>query len=501
MNRLLAVRQYSRIFFLIIAVLIILYIFLENYGSLRANFYYSSLSSHQFISGFSPADRVKPANDQGIAVSVQTDDLLYFSTKLLKNFNHAKIKITFKNPYPDQDIYLGFQDQMGWHFQSRLIDSPLLSQLDWPSSGSNPVIWQRQKKFDGLDDLLKNTPSSSAIGLYSQDNDLFTGSVTLPGYQPQKTITVINTPLRGKQTFYVYLKDEPLNLDILKQDLNWYADGDTLTASIYHGSQLIYSTVLQDDGITDGSRRLGSLQELNIVNPVEYQLPEGVYKIVLDTNSDVIIRNIKTNLHKIVFDSPLYLASNSVEYPGVVPQIYTNTLYTDAQSVNIKTVHPSSLQTISVKDQSYKLSDINSILNIPLNGPLNAVFVPKSDVQISATFGYLSFTPDQYFRPQPAKVLTITNPDDLKLVDYVIANYSQPRQDGAWQTATASFDISKAFIQNNKLSWLINIPGLRDSGRSIEIKEIDVELTKDKTLCQASDIPILSLLCRLPIFK
>jgi len=64
-------------------------------------------------------------------------------------------------------------------------------------------------------------------------------------------------------------------------------------------------------------------------------------------------------------------------------------------------------------------------------------------------------------------------------INYVLANYRIPSDDGEWKTAEVEFDLTKAYSEDGKYSFLISIPGLRaDDGVDdyIEIGGIKIDL-------------------------
>src|SRR6185437_807582 len=98
-------------------------------------------------------------------------------------------------------------------------------------------------------------------------------------------------------------------------------------------------TSVGDDGITDASHKVLPPTDITIANPGP-GLPEtGIYKIVIDDNSDTVIKSIRTNLHKIVFAQSIFPIANRSAYYGVVSSTSATTVYTNALSLSALTYH------------------------------------------------------------------------------------------------------------------------------------------------------------------
>ncbi|MBA3285383.1 MAG: hypothetical protein H0U27_10055, partial [Nitrosopumilus sp.] len=282
------------------------------------------------ISAISPASRVEIQTIDDAQVTKQKDDLIYFTTKFPFKFDHAKIKITYQNPNPEQQIELGYKDRAEWHYDYQILDSSIFKLSEWNTIGNNPVLYQKDNQFNSIEDFLKNTPSQAVIGTLNYSIP-FALQTDIPDYKPSLSNTIIDVPLRGSHIMYAYLENEPFELSIKKQDLNWYEDPDVMEVKIYKDDALVLTTVIDDDGIADNSRQVGPEVEAVMKNPGP-ELPEsGVYKIVFDASADTVIKSIKTNLHKIVFEGPIYPISNAEVYPGTIQNSVPTNIYTNSR--------------------------------------------------------------------------------------------------------------------------------------------------------------------------
>ncbi len=360
---------------------------------------------------------------------------------------------------------------------------PLLNDLSWSAIGmTSPVLFQRKQQFGTVDDFLAHPPTNALIGTYAYDKDFGTSKQQLPNYQPATTDTVIDTPLRGKHTMYIYLHHEPFHMIIEKQDLNWYEDPDPMTVTVYKDNDIVFQETVDDDGITDNSRKILPSQKIEIKNPGP-DLPEnGVYKVVIDANSDTIVKKITTNLHKIVFAGSVFPAGNNNVYGSVIATTSATTLYTNALLLSATTYHNAGLQNITVGNQTIHMEEINNIYPITPLGDITNVIIPKGDIIINGFQGYFAFSQDQFFNPTPYHILPINSKYDIPLVDYIITDYHPSTKIGDWQVAERTFDLQTATIKNNTLSWIIVAPQLNANNREILINNIDITFRKKPLL-------------------
>jgi hypothetical protein len=461
-----------------IAIALLLLIVYENIAPFGLSENYVSYKNKE-ISPLGPKGRVLSSQAENIQIDNLIDNTVYFTTDMLFQFDKANVRVAFQNPYPDQEISLGFQDQSYWHYNSKIIDSPIINSLAWEKIGTDPALYQREKTYNTVEEFLSSPPKDKIIGVYNYmlEKNAFP-STDISDYQPSNLQTVIDTPLRGKHTLYTYLQDEPFTMIITKQDLNWYDGDDVLIATIYKDGEIVYSSSIEDDGITDSSRKTLPEQSVIMKNPGP-ELPEtGVYKIVLDAPYDVIVKNIKTNLHKIVFEGPLYPMNNSQVYPEVIATTSATTLYTDALEVRATLDHSNINSNIFIEDETLTILELHEqYATIPKND-FNTIIIPESDMLIDGLLGYFSFSPEQFFEPVIYKTLPVKEEQDVALVDYILTSYKTPYKEGDWQIAEVTFDLSNAYFNNGKLSWIISLPNLKENERQIPIKQIEIQFQK-----------------------
>lgn len=447
-------------------------IFFSNTMPLGANRSYSS--GDKTLSMLGPKSRVKLVGQ----VSVQQSDLAYFNANSPFYFDTATVRMKLRNPSTDQTVELGYKDQEQWHYSRLNVSDPLIDELNWSHVGEGTALYQRSPTYKDIRGFLSNPPQDKLIGTYDYDSSGLTQSTAkLAGYVPAKEETSISTPLRGKVTMYAYLNNENFKATITKRDLNWYGDPDVVTAKVYKGSDEVFSATIDDDGNDTDNRRLGEPQDVTIENPGPGVPEPGVYKIVIDAPGDSVITGIRTNLSKLAFEGPLYVAANNEIYGDIVPATIPTTLVTNAQALTFIMDHDQT-QTITAGSHSLKIATAGQSVALDTGVATSTVTIPKSDVVVNGV-GYFGFSAEQFFQPTPYHIVPITKAADLDRVDYVLTNYRPPKKlaDG-WVEVERTFDLRDAVVQNGKLSWVLAAPGLQAAGRTIEVKDISMTLSK-----------------------
>jgi hypothetical protein len=276
----------------------------------------------------------------------------------------------------------------------------------------------------------------------------------------EKKESVINASLRGGHTFYVYASGG-LDLNVKKQDLNWYNGTDNLEVSVFDfNGKLLGNMTIADDGIIDNSKKVNGTQEgeLRLSG-----LQEGVYRIEFK-DFDGLIREIRVNSNKIVSEK-LFLADSSVY--GL--QNKDTLIYFEsgrAGQLRLLTYHKEGLQDIKYESSNgasvffFDTEDKPMYMDYQPGSYL--LDLPKNDIAISGN--YLAFSEENYFEPFRQKVIAL-EPDFEwleKNADYVVADYSPIKEEGEWVVATTKLDIEdrNLYIKDNKINFLINVPHL-----------------------------------------
>lgn len=469
--------------FIIFALLVIVYVLIQSFSVFGKTVVYSSSDIEKNISELGPKERVLGENG---TLGRQISDLVYFSLKMPQRFDRANVKVTFKNTSENQNLALGFKDQQNYHFSTEIIDAPLLEGLDWESEGDNPAFYYKDFFVGNIDDFLKEPPKGAFVGVFDYDSNLLTEQnvYKVDNYSPSNSKTVIDTPLRGKVIFFVFLKKERFKLWVEKQDLNWYEDPDVVNIKIYKEKDNVYTATIDDDGIVDSSGKSLAPQEVYIENPGS-ELPEpGVYKVVIEAGGDSVIKKITTNLHKIVFEGGMFPVENKEVYPEIAGKTEMTRLFTNALEVSAVTSHIEATQSVVLGSKALNLTEVNkeatasAVNEATGSAGLAEIIIPKSDVIIKGS-GYFAFSAEHFFEPINFKIVPITQKSDLDKVNYLITDYVAPYELDGWKVAERTFHLSSAYIDKGKLSWILKAPGLAENGNEVIIKKIEVELIQD----------------------
>jgi hypothetical protein len=464
-------RLISRIIAIGIVVTIFGYLAIANTTPFNIAKSYTSNNKNTFL--ISPRNRAEIHN----GVTKQIDNLIYFNSKMPFSFDLAKVKIYLKNNSSQQEVRLGYKDQLEWHYSSQIIDSPMLDSLKQQRIGSGPYLYQKTSTYKSVDDFFKNPPKNKVVGVADYKNtDFLQPNIVLPNYRPSSTKTRIDVPLRGKTVMYAYLNHEPFSMSFTKRDLNWQSDPDAVKISVYKGKDKVFVAAIDDDGNSTSNHQVGHPETVEIKNPGP-GLPEpGVYKIFIDATDDSVITNITTNLHKLAFEGPLYAADNHEVYGDLAAKTKATYLNTNAPYLSFRSDHEQS-KTATVDKQVVKITKPNQVFDANNPAPSTNITVHASDMIINGN-GYFAFAPEQFFVPSPYRILPINSAEDIAKVDYILTDYKTPKHEGEWLVAEREFDLHDAVIKKGQLSWLLSAPGLKENNRTVEYKQIDMTLTK-----------------------
>lgn len=426
-----------------------------------------------FIGKLTPAERIENLNSEnGNGVKI-TGDPVYFALRTPRPFNKAKLIIRYKGsksptgPLEPVVIEIGpLVDKTIWRYNLKPIMNKIIDQLAlvWDvKKDSGLMLLQRKDSasstvYANINDFLNNPPESGKIAVYNYNLQL---EYLLPDYKSSMEDKPAIPPLRGACQFYTYIKNEDLDFAFDITDINKNKDNDPVDIDLYCGEQKIDTRHLDDDGIADDKGREGKVRQIDFKIA---GLPEGVYKIELRANDD-IISNITTKQNKLAFINQIRLADGKTK---------NISLFTDSDDISAETVNPGRLQEIKINGQTLNLNQTYKMFSLSAGSGIKKINLEKPDL-ILAGNGVFSFSESALINPAIKKV---DGNLDVKKIDYVLARYESPREENGWQTAEAEFDLSKAYREGGKYSFLISIPGLKtdDGDDGVEIREIKAEL-------------------------
>jgi hypothetical protein len=351
------------------------------------------------------------------------DGLVYFEIKVPRNSETITIKTRLKQSrYRNEKISLGAKNQEAWHYKYNLIYNP---KVDLTGYKTNQDLTNKTNIIIATDQDLKLIPN------YPEN------------YKDEQT--TIATTLRGRHTFYFYT-EKKIEIEVKKQDINWYEGEDSLTITIYDiNNNEIINTTIEDDGITNISKEPAIVQEIQLTA----NLSEGIYKLEF-SEFDGLIKEIKINTNKII-TKRLFLADNELYNQ----ETKETSIYTESKNLKFLTYHDEGIQNITYDNNTFEVQRDDETFELTLNQPTTLIF-PSNDIIVEAT-SYLALNKENYFNPFTQ---IITSLENYEQADYIVTDYKQPIRDGEWIITETTFNIEDLYIKDNKLSLLFNTPHL-----------------------------------------
>ncbi len=465
---------YLRIFLyslLIFFVFLFLYLAIVPSGEISYSWRFGEKS--KFIGKLSPKDRLKNGKIIGNPV--------YFSLYTPRSFDKARLEISYERvgdtaQYPIVEAGV-LVDSKLWRYDLKTIENKILDDLSlrWKRLRKNDLLLLQKpnlststKIYSSVDEFLNNPPSRNKIALYNYD---FKKEFLLADYATSTQRTKIFQALRGAYQFYTYIKNEDLDFNFSFLDLNQNKDKDDFDLLLFYNNDLIDSRQIDDDGISTDNG------EKNVLPALHFSvsgLPEGLYKLELRANDDIITKSIDSAQNKISFINSLRLFETGQE---------NLKLYTNANVLNVKTINPKSKQKIKFADSVIDLSETYRQFSgkSRATSTLKEINLERDGVILGAN-GLFTFATSSFINPKFTKV-DADFYDKISQIDYILAKYKSPKQEGGRKTAYLDFDISKAYRENNKYNFIISIPGLRvedNKNGSFKIDKIKIILSGDK---------------------
>ncbi len=435
----------------------------------------------EFIQKLTPEERVEPISNGTQKI---IGDPVYFSLRTPRRFEKAKFIIKYKNESNWPIIEIGsLVDKVLWQYDLKPVENKILDQLSlvWDIKREGDIMLLQRNGLNAtstylsVNDFLDNLPDLDKIAVYNYDLDY---EYIIEDYKPSEEEQNIDYSIRGPFSFYTYIKDENLNFDFSVLDINQNKDKDDIILNLYYDGELIDSVNLEDDGVSGEdiyphpSRKRNDIRNIKIESK---GLPEGVYRIEMKVNDDIVTKNIKTTQSKIAFINKLWIYSDNG----------TNiSLFTDSRKLNAQTVNPGNLQNIDIKYQISNISNDNlsigetyKLFSIDLDSGVKEVMLEKDDVIVSGN-GVFSFSKDGLFNPK-IKIVDASLDINNDNVDYILARYNFPKKENGWKVAEVNLDFANAYREFYKNSILISVPGIRlddEIEDYVELDEIQVEL-------------------------
>lgn len=472
-----------RLYFLVIlAFLAAIFLYLKFLPFGQATYsrdYFSSWRSGKgFIYGFTPAERLSSSTDAAVIIG----DPVYFSVFTPRSFERAELTVVYRDRLnldtPIVEVGV-LADGIVWRYDLKPLDNKSLDYLllRWNViREGKTVLLQKEKRYSGLKAWREDLSAGRLLGCQHPSADcLATYNSSLP-YEYRATNyqsplpTVINTPLRGGHELYFYLQNEPLAIKVDFVDQNLDQKAAPISLILYSGDRIVSRRDLGDLNHNPGN---GQAEE-RTVSLEEKGLPAGIYKLEIKVTDDTIIKRIASSIGRLSFVHKIWPVSGS----GL-------NLYTDSPYLQVKALSPASLQTIKFAGEDFVLAEPYKQLLFKSSqaSGRNLITLEKDNI-ILENSGVFAFSSENIFNPSWPKVDRFFSVKNQ--YQYIIADYEPPFEDEGWKTAKAEFDITQAYRQDGKYSFMISVPGLSaddGSGDNLEIAKIKIKF-KGRNLWQ-----------------
>ncbi len=453
----------------ILAFFVLFFVYMSVVPSGHIAYTYNFKKDNSFISKLSPKDRVEVAEG---GVQKIIGDPVYFSLETSRKFNEAILNIKYKNNNPRDNpiIEAGvLVDKTVWRYKLEPIDNYFLNNIqdEWLVYGGADVSLfinprKASSSYDSLDSFLSNPPPGSEIAVYNYDLNI---DYVLENYASSSELKVFETDLRGAYQIIGYIDNEDLFFDFSFIDLNENKDEDEININLYYHDQLIDSVHLDDDGISEDSGEKSASRNLGFDLS---NMPKGVYKIELRVGDDIITEKIETKQNKLSFLNKIWISDESISNFSV---------FTDSDIFHVQTLNPRSIQEIRYGTSTFGLSETFRQFSQTLEASTTELVFERGDI-ILAGNSVFSFELDSLLNPNIKKIDSTFDLDNAE-VAYILSNYKKPEKMGSYFFREVKFDLSSAYREDSKYSFLISVPGLKADDRigdSIEIEEIRVDL-------------------------
>ena len=422
-----------------------------------------------FIDELKPETRVGDVykNENGDAVQAITADPAFFFVHPHRKdfFDQLVFEVWFQNealPIVELGGLAGVNPETYtlYPLHNRLIDESNWNRLDQDGL----VLLQKEKTYDSIADFFATPPSRDDVAVYRTSFDV---PYRMEGYEPTETIQTIDVSLRGHHEFKTYIRDEKLIFNFSYMDMNRDTGEDVVQITVFNeNNQPVAEARAGDDGNTSDDAVVDS--GLKTLTLTAFGLPEGVYKVVMNTTRDVFFRKVQTPQQKLVFLNALFMGDEiGYREPGK-----GGSLYTEAKRLRLQTRHAEGVQTIQAGSHTVEIAEPYEwyIATLTEDG-LERITLPTGDVEI-VTEGKFAFAPEQYFNPDPVALNAYTTIEQLG-VDYVLARYESPRKEGDWLIATVPFVAMDLYKEVETWKFSFSTPLIEELGGELLINRIN----------------------------
>ena len=337
-----------------------------------------------------------------------------------KKYESAQIFLTVPNNQQNDFINLSVvKSDASIRSRHRLaLNSEKYDQKNWFKLSENNIsLYQKNKKFDSVQNFLKNIPNLSTI---CQDTFNLTKYYQIPGYHYTGQEYSYSAKIMGSFVALTYLENgNPLNINLQPLPSN-SKDQSSVIVTIFQISEM-------EEIISEKNYPVNS----NQIYINEPDLATGVYRISINAPADLIFENISVNQKWFMFDKQISLAANTDQ-----TDIYTNGSF--LKNKNNKKI----IESVFPEVTKYT----------------NPAYTEENFISDA----FIGFSPEQFFLPP---YLALTNPVDCNRLnkknsdqfDYMIIAEEESEITNSDNEITYAINLNRndLFFDQNKIEFIV----------------------------------------------
>lgn len=410
-----------------------------------------------YIDALTPEDRVK--DGQRVI-----KDPVYFFLHPHRLFDRIEFVLWFKNtsaPIVEFGGLIGTKPDV---YDLLPISNLLIDRLGWRTLvEGTQTLHQKTQTYDSLEAFFAEPPERRKVAVYKAD---YRVPFRMTDYVASSYTNVLDVSLRGKHEFKTYIKNEPLSARFEYMDMNRDEGVDPVVITVFNEQgEPIMDARAQDDGDMRGSAIPSSMRELRIFVP---ELPEGVYKIVLNASRDVFFRKIQTTQSKIIFVGSVFLADETA-YKETPRQVE---VWTASPRLKMETRHALGVQDVKSHDTIFSITEPYTLYTFSTDGQFRSFTIPKADIEL-AFDGPLAFSKQQYFQPDPHVLRPYTDVVEQG-IEYILTEYQSPQIIDDWMVQTVSFDTKPLIFDKQAWKFVFSVPDIVEHNGEFLIENINM---------------------------
>lgn len=481
------------IFGFILLIIFVFFLGLKIVPKGKISYSFSPSKANSFLSArgafrdFRPGARIDVNDKKNLKI---ISDPLYFRVFAARNFNKAKVTLKYQDslssssPIIELGLLRGGQDGS---YDLQAVENKIISRLSssWfkIESDKDFLILQKENNYKNEADFWQDFSQDKLIDC--EDGVLncttFYKQSIIKEYSPAATRVInpkeIDQALRGGHQFFVYFPEGEWYLDFSFRNLGLKTDGEKIELKVFSDSELIAekSLVVADvsaskEAFNNDKRQGKVIENLGLEGKTKRA---ALYRVEVKASDDIIIEKIRSSSDHLVFINQLW--------PVYEKQVLH--FYTAVNNISLKTFETESLAELSFADDTYQLD--KTYYNLQLQSAKHSSDIKELSLGNTGILielnGVMALDRESYFNPVANKLDRFFS--TASDAEYLLASYTEPREEENFKIATLDFDLSGANNDEGFYSFVISIPGLthnsdekiNESENYLKIKGITVE--------------------------